>query len=356
MSESPAADRILPGKSRWLRQCSSVHCSIALSLGGVLIKLGVKRSLRSSIKSSLKRSIDILCALILLLLGLPALLLAMIVIRLSSPGPVLFRQQRMGREFEPFEILKLRTMAHAEAGLAYTLGPDPRITPFGKWLRRTKLDELPQLWNVLRGDMSLVGPRPVLPELASEFYMHYRLLLRDRPGLTDPASIKYSQEARLLAGARDPMLYFKSVVTPDKIQISLDYMDRANLWTDAATMAMTALVCCVPSLSRLYGRVPSLSSAIVTSQDWPSPFLSDPALATTSSVYATQYAPELIHANASPENASHNGAIANQRDHPGDLPRARIREKQPLPWKTGHIPSSEPESTPREAAGRALRL
>jgi lipopolysaccharide/colanic/teichoic acid biosynthesis glycosyltransferase len=303
----------------------------------------------------IKRSVDILCAAILLLLGLPALLLAMIVIRLSSPGPVLFRQQRMGREFEPFEILKLRTMAHAEAGLAYTLGPDPRITPFGKWLRRTKLDELPQLWNVLRGDMSLVGPRPVLPELASEFYPHYRLLLRDRPGLTDPASIKYSQEARLLAGAPDPMHYFKTVVTPDKIRISLEYMDRANLLTDATTMAMTALVCCFPSLSRFYGQVPSQRSAIMTSQDWPSPFSSDPAHA-TATVYTTDYSPDPIHGNALPVNASHDGGIANPRNHPSDAHRTRIREKQPLPWKPGHILSSEPESTPQEVAGRGLRL
>src|SRR5580698_7657195 len=135
-----------------------------------------------------KRLVDIAVSLALLVLASPMLALAALIILVTSPGPVLFRQVRMGRGYRPFEILKLRTMAHAAAGLAYTLGPDPRITPFGKWLRRTKLDELPQLWNVLRGEMSLVGPRPVLPELTAEFRFHYRLVLRARPGLTDPAS------------------------------------------------------------------------------------------------------------------------------------------------------------------------
>jgi hypothetical protein len=127
-------------------------------------------------------------------------------------------------------------------------------------LRRSKLDELPQLWNVLRGEMSLVGPRPVIPELAAEFQVHYKLLLRVRPGLTDPASLKYSQETRLLAQSPDPMRFFKGVVTPDKIRISLDYMDIANLWTDLVTMAMTAVICCLPAMSRVYGRLPEAAA------------------------------------------------------------------------------------------------
>src|ERR1700678_2759666 len=117
-----------------------------------------------------KRLVDIAVSLALLLIASPVLALAALIILFTSPGPVLFRQVRMGCGFQPFEILKLRTMVHAQAGLAYTLGPDPRITPFGGLLRRTKLDELPQLWNVLWGEMSLVGPRPVIPELTREFY------------------------------------------------------------------------------------------------------------------------------------------------------------------------------------------
>jgi lipopolysaccharide/colanic/teichoic acid biosynthesis glycosyltransferase len=203
-----------------------------------------------------KRLVDIAVSLALLVVASPVLALAALIILVTSPGPVLFRQVRMGRGYKPFEILKLRTMVHAAAGLAYTLGPDPRITPVGKWLRRTKVDELPQLWNVLWGEMSLVGPRPVLPELTYEFREYYTFLLRARPGLTDPASLKYSQEAQLLAQADDAMRFFKAVVTPDKIRISFEYMSRANLWTDTVTLAMTAMVCCFPSMSRIYGELP----------------------------------------------------------------------------------------------------
>ena len=104
--------------------------------------------------------------------------------------------------------------------------------------------------------MSLVGPRPVLPELTAEFRFHYRLLLRARPGLTDPASLKYSQEARLLEQAPDPMRFFKTVVTPDKIRISQEYMERASIWTDVGTMAMTAMICCFPRTGKVYGELP----------------------------------------------------------------------------------------------------
>lgn len=208
-----------------------------------------------------KRSVDIAISAALLLFASPVLLLAALLIRLTSPGPVLFRQRRVGRGFRTFEILKLRTMAHAEAGLAYTLGPDPRITPVGKFLRRSKLDELPQLWNVLCGQMSIVGPRPVVPELTCEFVDDYVFLLRVRPGLTDPASLKYSQEVRLLACAEDPMEFFKTVVTPDKIRISFEYMRRASLWTDLGVMLMTVVICCFPRMSRLYGELPELDDA-----------------------------------------------------------------------------------------------
>ncbi len=202
-----------------------------------------------------KRVIDVVLSALLLLLLSPVLLLAAAAVRLTSPGSVLFRQIRMGRGFKPFEILKLRTMAQDIAGPAFTLGPDRRITWVGKWLRLSKIDELPQLWNVLRGDMSLVGPRPVLPELTVEFRVHYGLLLRGKPGLTDPASLKYCRETKLLGAAKDPMTFFKTVVTPDKIRISLEYMERATVWTDCEVIAMTALICCFPFLSWLYGPV-----------------------------------------------------------------------------------------------------
>lgn len=153
-------------------------------------------------------------------------------------------------------------MAQGQPGLAYTLGGDPRITPVGRFLREAKIDELPQLWNVLRGDMSLVGPRPVVPEISREFRAHYEQLLRARPGLTDPASIKYRRETKLLASVSDSDRYFKSIVTPDKLRISAEYQRHANLWTDGVTMAMTAAVCCFPFLSRFYGLPPGVAERL----------------------------------------------------------------------------------------------
>lgn len=203
-----------------------------------------------------KRGMDIVVAATLLILFFPVLMVCALLIRVTSPGPILFRQRRAGRGFRSFEILKLRTMAHAQPGHRFTLGADSRITPIGRWLRRTKIDELPQLWNVLRGEMSLVGPRPVLPELAEEFGEHYAVLLQVRPGLTDPASLKYSQEAELLSRDHNPMEFFKSVVTPDKINISKRYLSQANPWSDLCLVAMTAFVCCVPALGRSFGELP----------------------------------------------------------------------------------------------------
>ena len=246
-----------------IRSQIPVHRPRLRCLSDKLQVLTAGLSLRNCLVSGgivVKRAVDIAASAALLLITMPVLALAAGMILITSPGPVLFLQTRMGRGFRPFQIIKLRTMVHAEAGLAYTLGPDPRITRVGKWLRRTKVDELPQLWNVLRGEMSLVGPRPVVPELTTEFREFYVYLLRARPGLTDPASLKYSQETRLIAMAEDPMHFFKTVVTPDKIQISLEYLERANLWTDSVTLAMTAVICCFPSMSRIYGELPELGT------------------------------------------------------------------------------------------------
>ena len=194
-----------------------------------------------------KRSVDITLGGVLLAISLPLILVAAILIKLDSEGPVLFRQVRVGRRFRHFHLLKLRTMAAGAAGPAYTLGADPRITRVGRFLRGSKVDELPQLWHVLRGDMSLVGPRPVIPELAGEFRQDYKRLLEVRPGLTDPAAIKYCQEAAILALVPDPLHFFKTVVTPDKLRISDHYMRRANTWSDMVVMVQTLAVLMVPA-------------------------------------------------------------------------------------------------------------
>jgi lipopolysaccharide/colanic/teichoic acid biosynthesis glycosyltransferase len=252
-----------------------------------------------------KRLVDIAVSLALLVVASPVLALAALIILVTSPGPVLFRQVRMGRDYKPFEILKLRTMAHAAAGLAYTLGPDPRITPVGKWLRRTKIDELPQLWNVLWGEMSLVGPRPVLPELTYEFREYYAFLLRARPGLTDPASLKYSQEAQLLAQADDAMRFFKTVVTPDKIRISFEYMNQANLWTDTVTMAMTAVICCFPSMSQIYGELPEAPKSAKTFKMEPNYMVTTTPSPEDTSIFAH----DLAYLGATVEGASQRDAL-----------------------------------------------
>lgn len=189
----------------------------------------------------LKRAIDILAASVFLVIALPVLAFAGVLIRLDSPGPAIFCQPRMGRRFRPFRMYKLRTMRIVADGPAYTLGTDPRITATGRWLRRFKIDELPQLWNVLRGDMSIVGPRPVVPELAVEFDCAYRELLTVRPGLTDPASVKYCREAEILRRVADQDTYFKTVAIPEKIRISREYLEHASVWSDAVIVLQTFL-------------------------------------------------------------------------------------------------------------------
>jgi lipopolysaccharide/colanic/teichoic acid biosynthesis glycosyltransferase len=194
----------------------------------------------------LKRSIDIVLAAALLALASPLILLCALIVRLESAGPAFFRQTRMGRNFRTFPMLKLRTMRFGELGAAITVGSDARITRVGLWLRRWKLDELPQLWNVLRGEMSLVGPRPVIPELAQEFALDYEQLLKVRPGLTDPASVRYCREAEILVRAPDPLQYFKTVIIPEKLRISRRYLQNATVLSDLRVILQTAVVVLTP--------------------------------------------------------------------------------------------------------------
>lgn len=189
----------------------------------------------------LKRAIDISVSLVLLTVALPILLLVAISIRLSSIEPVFFRQARVGRHGIEFQILKFRTMRGEDmAPKRITVGRDPRITSLGYVLRQTKLDELPQLINVLRGDMSLVGPRPEV----SEYVNLYPTALRDkvlsvRPGITDMASIKYRSEAELLAMQKDPDSYYRSVILPDKLNMAADYVNRASIGEDFTIIIKT---------------------------------------------------------------------------------------------------------------------
>jgi lipopolysaccharide/colanic/teichoic acid biosynthesis glycosyltransferase len=200
-------------------------------------------------KLVLKRRLDITLAGFLLAVSLPILAIAALIIELESGEPAIFRQDRMGRGLKRFKLYKLRTMRSSCAGSAYTLGADPRITGIGLWLRRFKIDELPQLWNVLCGDMSLVGPRPVIPELIDEFQSSYARLLAVRPGLTDPATLKYCREVETLAQVPDPLDYFKTVIVPDKLRISNTYLEHATVRSDIMVLMRTA-VALLPSSRR----------------------------------------------------------------------------------------------------------
>jgi lipopolysaccharide/colanic/teichoic acid biosynthesis glycosyltransferase len=176
-----------------------------------------------------------------LLLLAPLLLLVALAVKLDSPGPVFFRQERVGRHGVPFHIHKFRTMRTGATGLQITVGADPRITRVGAWLRRSRVDELPQFIDVLLGRMSLVGPRPEVPRYVALYPAEVRArALAVRPGITDPASLAYIDEASLLAQAADPEREYVEVVLPRKVALAAQYAERATLWTDLAVLWQTA--------------------------------------------------------------------------------------------------------------------
>jgi lipopolysaccharide/colanic/teichoic acid biosynthesis glycosyltransferase len=189
--------------------------------------------------AALRRLLDVTVAGMLLLVLAPLLGVLAVLVRATTTGPALFRQIRVGRNGRPFVLLKLRTMRADAPGPAITSGGDPRITHLGAWLRRTKLDELPQLWNVLRGDMSLVGPRPEVPHYVARYTAAQRAVLLVRPGLTDPASLAWADEAATLATFADPHRAYADVVMPQKLELSLTYLKRRTVWSDLAVMMRT---------------------------------------------------------------------------------------------------------------------
>jgi lipopolysaccharide/colanic/teichoic acid biosynthesis glycosyltransferase len=195
-----------------------------------------------------KRALDIFASAVGLLLLSPLLLLIAVAIKFESPGPVFFRQVRVGRHGQLFRIFKFRTM-RAQAGeggetsAQITVEGDLRITRVGAWLRRTKLDELAQLIDVLRGTMSLVGPRPEVPRYVALYPPELRAkILSVRPGITDPASIEYRDEATLLARAADPQQEYVDVVMPAKLRYAEQYVDNMSMATDLNLIRATLKV------------------------------------------------------------------------------------------------------------------
>ena len=215
----------------------------------------------------MKRICDVIVAVIGLLLSWPLWLVVGALIKLDSRGPILFRQIRVGRVFRPFSIYKFRTMVldAVTRGGPITIGQDARVTRVGRMLRRTKLDEIPQLLNILRGDMSVVGPRPEVPLYVELFRADFSEILRVRPGLTDLASLKYIDEATILQRAEQPEFEYRNTILPEKIRLAKLYVRRASALLDLAIIAQTCLrligvslvVCELPELQPSQERVSS---------------------------------------------------------------------------------------------------
>lgn len=191
-----------------------------------------------------KRLFDVCVSSAGLILLCPLLLFIAVAIKIDSPGPVFFRQLRVGCRGKTFRMFKFRTMRDGTAveGPQFTVSGDDRITRFGDWLRRTKLDELAQLIDVLRGTMSLVGPRPEVPRYVALYPAALRAkILSVRPGITDLASIQFRDEARLLARASDPEREYVEVIMPVKLRFASAYVDHMSFATDLRLLFATAL-------------------------------------------------------------------------------------------------------------------
>ena len=188
----------------------------------------------------MKRAFDAFCSVIALLLLVPLLLLIGIVVAAGSRGGAFCHQERIGRHGAPFRLHKFRSMQVHREGGQVTLGTsDPRITSVGRVLRKYKLDELPQLWNVVKGDMSLVGPRPEVAKYVALYTDEMRRVLTVRPGLTDPASIAGFDEGARLEAADDPEQHYREVILPEKVAQQLAYVRSATFGSDIRIIART---------------------------------------------------------------------------------------------------------------------
>jgi lipopolysaccharide/colanic/teichoic acid biosynthesis glycosyltransferase len=190
-----------------------------------------------------KRLLDLIVATCALIITSPLLVLIAFAVRLESEGPALFRQRRVGRYGKEFEILKFRSMSHDSApGPLLTAAGDRRITRVGAVIRSIKLDELPQLWNVLCGDMSIVGPRPEVPRYVAMYSAEQRrVVLSVRPGLTDDASIEFADESKVLAAAADPEAFYAIEILPRKIELYEKYVATQSMARDITIMIRTLI-------------------------------------------------------------------------------------------------------------------
>jgi lipopolysaccharide/colanic/teichoic acid biosynthesis glycosyltransferase len=201
-----------------------------------------------------KRLIDASLSFVALVVFCPLFAIVGIMIKWTSPGPVLYWQDRVGRGGRIFKIAKFRSMVVGadKKGLGITISGDARVTRFGAFLRKSKIDEFPQLWNVLKGEMSLVGPRPELPQYVSAYTPEQRLVLQLRPGITDPASIRYRHEEAVLATSQNPDEFYRGVILPDKLATNLQYIRNISVYSD--------IKCVIHTMTSLFKQPTILSS------------------------------------------------------------------------------------------------
>ena len=214
------------------------------------------------------RLLDVTLCLLALPLLVPLFALIAVVTFLDSPGPVLYRSQRVGLGGRPFQMLKFRSMRHGVAGPSISSAADERFTPIGRWLRRHRLDELPQVVNVLRGDMGLVGPRPEVAEFVHAYLHDYERILCVLPGITGPTQLAYADEEQLLAGAPDVVAFYRDHVLPRKIESDLAYVERHSVRGDIARAlahadAVAAALAC-PDRDHRASRAHSASAAVAS--------------------------------------------------------------------------------------------
>ncbi|MFQ5685022.1 MAG: sugar transferase [Candidatus Scalindua sp.] len=194
-------------------------------------------------KQCIKRLFDIYFSFIGLIVFIPLFVMVSILIKIESKGTVLFTQVRIGKNFKPFNLYKFRSMVMdaPKIGLPITTGSDTRITKIGRFLRKTKIDELPQFFNVLKGDMSFVGPRPELLQYVEIFQKEYEEVLMVRPGITDLASLKYRDETSILGKTKEPEKEYVCRILPEKIRLAKEYLKRSSLILDLSIIFKTLI-------------------------------------------------------------------------------------------------------------------
>jgi lipopolysaccharide/colanic/teichoic acid biosynthesis glycosyltransferase len=197
---------------------------------------------QAGLKKGIPRAVDVLLSFVALLGSLPLLILSAAIIKITSPGPALFRQGRIGLNGKPFTLIKLRTMEQHGDGPQVTARTDPRVTTIGRVLRKMKLDELPEFWNVLTGDMSLVGPRPEVPRYVDTRNRNWQIVLQTRPGLTDPVTVRLRNEEQLLAEVEgDVEQFYREVLQPLKLRGYVEYLQTRSWKQDLKIMFCTAI-------------------------------------------------------------------------------------------------------------------